>query len=150
MVILSILYIHTCLDIDILNQICKKCQQYSVSSETVFSLSKTSVSIVYQLFGDSFFFRKLVYQLPYGPGARVVGHTEWREIGLGGARPRSIIDSVRPRSIMESAQYYGPAQRKSPIHAQFTTNNAFITLLAFLLEIAAIASFLVHLIGVGA
>ena len=49
-----------------------------------------------------------------------------------------------------TAQCYGPAQRKSPIHAQFTTNNAFITLLAFLLEIAAIASFLVHLIGVGA
>ena len=108
MVILSILYIHTCLDIDILNQICKKCQQYSVSSETVFSLSKTSVSIVYQLFGDSFFFRKLVYQLPYGPGARVVGHTEWREIGLGGARPCRIMDSVEPRSIMDQLSVSHP------------------------------------------
>ena len=73
-----------------------------------------------------------MYQLPYGPGARVVGHTEWREIGLGGARPRSIIDSVRPRSIMESAQYYGLARRRSPIHGQCSTSNAFITL-AFLL-----------------
>ena len=81
-----------------------------------------------------------MYQLPCGPGARVVGHTEWREIGLGGARPRSI---------MESAQYYWLAQRKSPIHAQFTTNNAFITL-ADLLETVAAIAFLVHMIGVGA
>ena len=48
-----------------------------------------------------------------------------------------------------TTQYYGPAQRKSPIHAQFTTNNAFITL-ADLVETVAVIAFLVHLIGVGA
>ena len=48
-----------------------------------------------------------------------------------------------------TTQYYGPAQRKSPIHAQFTTNNAFITL-ADLLETVAAIAFLVHMIGVGA
>ena len=31
-----------------------------------------------------------VYQLPYGPGARVVGHTEWSEIGFGGAGPQYV------------------------------------------------------------
>ena len=31
-----------------------------------------------------------VYQLPYGPGARVVGHTEWTEIGFGGAGPQYV------------------------------------------------------------
>ena len=31
-----------------------------------------------------------VYQLPYGPSARVVGHTELSEIGFGGAGPQYV------------------------------------------------------------
>ena len=67
-------------------------------------------------------------------------HVSW--VTLNGEKLGSWGATVPYYGLGGTTQYYGPAQRKSPIHAQFTTNNAFITLLAFLLETAVDIAFL--------